>query len=95
MRACLFAQLCLTLCDPRHCGPPGFSVHGISQARILAWVVISFSRDHPNPGIEPTSSTMAGCFFTTELQGRMLTKLEILIKKINFKKMQFMIARKT
>ena len=35
---------CLTLCDPVDCSPPGFSVHGILQARILEWVAISFSR---------------------------------------------------
>ena len=53
----LVAHLCLTLCDPLDCSPPGFSVHGISQARILKlpeyWVAISFSEDLPNPGIEP------------------------------------------
>ena len=38
------AQLCLTLCDPMDCSLPGFSIHGISQARILVWVAISFSR---------------------------------------------------
>ena len=37
------AQSCLTLCDPRDCSTPGSSVHGISQARILEWVAISFS----------------------------------------------------
>ena len=36
-------QLCPTLCDPRDHGPPGSSVHGILQARILGWVAISFS----------------------------------------------------
>ena len=41
---CLVAQSCPTLCDPMDCSPPGFSVHGISQARILEWVAISFSR---------------------------------------------------
>ena len=40
----LIAQLCLTLCDPVDCSPPGSSVHGILQARILEWVAISFSR---------------------------------------------------
>ena len=39
-------QLCLTLCDPMNCSPPGSSVHGILQARILEWVVISFSRKY-------------------------------------------------
>ena len=38
------AQSCLTLCDPVDYSPPGFSVHGIFQARILEWVAISFSR---------------------------------------------------
>ena len=38
----LVALLCLTLCEPTDCGPPGSSVHGILQARILEWVAISF-----------------------------------------------------
>ena len=37
-------QSCPTLCDPMDCSPPGSSVHGILQARILEWVAISFSR---------------------------------------------------
>ena len=36
-------QLCPTLCDAMDCSPPGSSVHGILQARILEWVAISFS----------------------------------------------------
>ena len=39
---CMHAQLCLTLCDPMDCSPPGSSVHGTVQARILEWVAISF-----------------------------------------------------
>ena len=39
----LVAQSCPTLCNPVDCSPPGFSVHGILQARILEWVAISFS----------------------------------------------------
>ena len=38
------AQSCLTLCDPMDCSPPGSSVHGILQARILEWVTIPSSR---------------------------------------------------
>ena len=38
-------QSCPTLCDPVDCSPPGSSVHGIFQARILERVAISFSRD--------------------------------------------------
>ena len=47
---CLVAKLCPTLCDPIDCSPPGFSVHGISQAKILEWVAISFSRGSSWPG---------------------------------------------
>ena len=38
-----FSQLCQTLCDPVDCSPPGFSIHGIFQARVLEWVAIAFS----------------------------------------------------
>ena len=38
------AQLCPTLCDPMDCSLPGSSVHGILQARILEWVIMTFSR---------------------------------------------------
>ena len=41
---CLVAQSRPILCDLMDCSPPGFSVHGIFQARILEWVVISYSR---------------------------------------------------
>ena len=40
----LVAQLCLTLCDLTDYSPPGSSVHGILQARILEWVAFPFSR---------------------------------------------------
>ena len=46
---CLVAKLCLVLCDPMWCSPPGFSVHGISQARIPDWVAISSSRESSQP----------------------------------------------
>ena len=50
--ACLPAkslQLCLTLWDPIDYSLPGFSVHGIFQARILEWVAIAFSRGYSWP----------------------------------------------
>ena len=43
-------QSCLTLCDPMDCSPPGSSVHGIPQARILEWVAIPSSRGCSWPG---------------------------------------------
>ena len=41
---CLVVQSCLALCDPVPCSPPGSSVHGVLQAKIVEWVAISFSR---------------------------------------------------
>jgi len=40
------------------CSPPGSSVQGILQARILEWVAVSFSRGFPNPGIKSRSPTL-------------------------------------
>ena len=47
------AQLCLTLSDPMDCNPPGSSVHGIFQARVLEWGAIAFfdTMDYTLPGI--------------------------------------------
>ena len=45
-------QSCLTLCDPMDCSPPGSSVHGILQTRILEWVAMLSPGDLPDPGIE-------------------------------------------
>ena len=51
----VYSLICVRLfCIPMHCSPPGFSVQGISQARIPQWVAISFSRRSSRPGIGPT-----------------------------------------
>ena len=68
--ACSFTQLCPTLWDPMDCRPPGSSVHGISQARILEWVAISSSRGSSRPRDQTHVSCLAGRFFTTELPGK-------------------------
>ena len=52
------AQSCLPLCDPVDCSPPGSSVRGISQARILEWVAILPPGDLPDMEIEPGSPTL-------------------------------------
>ena len=41
----LVTQSCPTLCDPMGCSPPGFSIHGIFQARMLKWVAISYPQN--------------------------------------------------
>ena len=62
----LAAQSCLTLCDPIDCSPPDSSVHRISQAKILEWTAIPFSRRSSLPRDWTWVSHIAGRFFTTE-----------------------------
>ena len=57
------AQSCPTLCNPVDCSPPGSSVHGILQARILEWVAISFSRGSSRPRDWTQVSCIAGSRF--------------------------------
>ena len=57
-------QLCLTLCDPPDGSLPGSSVHGILQARILAWVAVPFSRGSSQLRDWTQVSRIAGGFFT-------------------------------
>ena len=52
-------QLCLTLSDPMDCSPPGTSVHGIFQARVLEWGAIAFSNIVISAIISPLSSASA------------------------------------
>ena len=59
----LVAPLCPTLCNPTDCSPPGSSVYGISQARILEWVAIPFSRGSSRPRDWTQLSCTAGRFF--------------------------------
>ena len=66
----LVTQSCPTLWDPMDCSPPGSTIHEIFQARILEWVAISFSRDLPNPGIQPRTPELQVDSLPTELQGK-------------------------
>ena len=66
---CSASQLCPTLCSLIDCSPPGFSVHGVFQARVLEWVVISSSRKSSQPRDQIHSPALAGGFFTTEPRG--------------------------
>ena len=63
---------------PQGLCPPGSSVHGTSQARILEWIATSFSRGSSSPGIQPTSLVsppLAGRFFTTVPAGQQVVIL--------------------
>ena len=67
MCACmLVTQSCPTLCNSMDCIPPGSSVHGILQARILEWVVTSSPGDLPEPGIKPGSPALQADTLATE-----------------------------
>ena len=66
-------QSCPILWDPMGCSPPGSSVHGILQARILESVATPSSKGSSNPGVEPVSPAspaLVGRFFTTEPPGK-------------------------
>ena len=65
--ACSVSKSCLTLRDPIDCSPPGSSVHGIFQARILEQVVTAFSRGSSPPRDWIHIHYISGRFFTTEL----------------------------
>ena len=64
MYARSIAQLCQTLCSPMDYRPPDFSVHDISQARILQWVAISYFRESSRPRDRTHVSCIANIFFT-------------------------------
>ena len=54
----LVAQSCPTLCDSMDCSPPGSSVRGILQARILEWAAIPPPGGFPDPAIKPRSPAL-------------------------------------
>ena len=65
-----------TLCDPMDCSPPGSSIHGIFQARVLEWVAISFSRGSSPPRDRTRVSCIASwCFYYLSHEGRCFLEL--------------------
>ena len=78
---CSVASTCPTFCDPVDCSPPGSSVHGVLQARILWWVAL------PRGSSQPRDQTpifyvscFAGRFFTTEPPGKPVVSLYYILK---------------
>ena len=86
----LVTQSCPTLCDPMDCSPPGFSVHGILQIRILEyWVAIPFSRGFSRPRDRPGSPELQADYLPYEptrnifpLFGRQQSQVEMRIALI-------------
>ena len=74
------SQSCLTLCDPMDCSPPGSSVHGILQARILEWVTISYSRgsSQPRDWTDISCGPCTGRWVVYHLSHVLLTKYKFL-----------------
>ena len=64
LRRVILAKSCPTLCNPMDCSPPGSSVHGIFQARILEWVAIPFFRISSLPRDRTCISYMQACSFS-------------------------------
>ena len=91
----LVAQSCPTLCYSMDCSPPGSSVHGILQARILEWVAITFSRGSSWPRDWTQASCIAGRFFTAEPPGETLANIILNERKKNPKSIFFKIRKKT
>ena len=62
----LVAQSCPTHCDPIDCSPPGSSVHGIPQERILEWLPFPSPGDLPDSGIKSGSPTLQADYLPSE-----------------------------
>ena len=79
-RACELSQSCPTLCDPMDYNPPGSSVHGIFQARIVEWVAFPPPGDIPNSGMEPVypaSLALADGLLNTAPPGKLRADLTL------------------
>ena len=63
------AQSCPTLCNPMDYSPPGYSIHGIFQARVLKWVAISFSKGSLTQGSKPGLQHCRQTFYHLSYQG--------------------------
>ena len=82
-------QSCPTLCNPIDCSPPGSSIHGIFQARVLEWAAISFSRESSRPRDWTRVSRIVDRHFTVwatrEVPGSNIRKeINIIILKAEF-----------
>ena len=78
---CLVAELCPTLCDPMGCSPRGSSVNEVSQARLLVWVAVFFSKGSSQPRDGNCVSCTAGGFFAAEPPGKPWIKRATLKKR--------------
>ena len=80
----LVTQSGLTLCDPMDYSPPGSSVHGISQARILDWVAFTSPGDLSDPGIKPGSLYCRQILYHLSHQVSLLMRIKEESKKLTW-----------
>ena len=82
-QVCTYAQSSLTLCNPMDDSPPGSSVHGISQTRILEQVAICFSKGSSQPRDWTRVFCIGHGFYTTEPPGKREERDNILVSKLS------------
>ena len=80
----LVAQSCPTLCDPIDCSPPGSSVHGIPQARILEWLPFPSPGDLPDSGSKSGSPTLQADYLPSEPPEK---PMKITVRTLNWSKL--------
>ena len=81
----LVAQWCPTLCNPMDCSPPGSSVHGILQVRILEWIAILFCRGFSWPRIEPWSPALqADSLQESPEKRKSLSRVPLFVTPMNY-----------
>ena len=88
---CVVTKSYLTLCDPMDCSPLGSSVRGISQARIMEWVAISFCRGSSHRSDRTCISCIAGGLFT-EPPGKTPEKTLLLLLLSRFSRVQLCVT---
>ena len=84
-KVCLVAQSSLTVYEAMDCNPPGSSVHGIFQARILEWAAMPSSRGSFHTGIEPRSPALQVDSLPSEPPGKLTlgTKKNQIFQSLN------------
>ena len=75
-------QSCLTLCDTMDCSPPGSSVHGILQTRVMCWVTIPFSGGSSLPRDQTWVCSIAGGFFSVSASWKALYAVCVCAKSL-------------
>ena len=75
------AQSCPNLCDPVDSSPPGSSIHGILQARMLDWIAIPYLGDLLDPGIKSGSPTLQADSFWSEPTGKPMSYVILRLKR--------------